>query len=113
MELVVPDTIVYVPLMQKNMAHREQVEMVVSLDDVCEIDPELAQAIQQNTRRYTMIFSEAISEMLPQYKTKEVMAKDVLDVYIEHRLLLQQRLRGEGTSRDPRHSYPPELLRRL
>jgi DNA replication licensing factor MCM7 len=97
----------------KNMAHREQVEMVVNLDDVCEIDPELAQAIQQNTRRYSQIFSEAVSEMLPQYKTKEVMAKDVLDVYIEHRLLLQQRLRGEGSSRDPRHSYPPELLRRF
>lgn len=86
---------------------------MVNLDDVCEIDPELAQAIQQNTRRYSQIFSEAVSEMLPQYKTKEVMAKDVLDVYIEHRLLLQQRLRGEGSSRDPRHSYPPELLRRF
>lgn len=99
--------------MQKQLAHREQVELVISLDDVCEIDPELAQAIQQNTRRYAQMFSDAVSELLPQHRSREVMAKDTLDVYIEHRLLLQQRLRGEGSSRDPHNVYPAELLRRL
>ena len=35
-------------------------------------DPELAEAIVQNTRRYVTIFSDAISELLPTYKQREV-----------------------------------------
>ncbi|CAI8021470.1 DNA replication licensing factor mcm7 [Geodia barretti] len=95
------------------IAHREQVELTVNLDDVAEIDPELAEAVVQNTRRYVSIFSEAVSELLPVYKQKEVMAKDALDVYIEHRLLLRQQQRGDSTPLDPRNSYPPELIRRF
>ena len=72
------------------IAHREQVELTVNLDDVAEachipmppfwfqiptpwqVDPDLAEAITQNTRRYVSIFSEAVSELLPVYKQKEV-----------------------------------------
>lgn len=76
-------------------------------------DPDLADAICQNTRRYVTIFSDAVSELLPTYKQREVTAKDSLDVYIEHRLLLRQQHRGETAPRDPRNAYPPELIRRL
>lgn len=43
----------------------------------------------------------------------QVSHKDVLDVYIEHRLLLEQRGRDAGDARSPQNQYPPELLRRL
>ena len=43
----------------------------------------------------------------------QVTAKDALDVYIEHRLLLRQQFRGEAAPRDPRNIYPSELIRRL
>ena len=35
-------------------------------------NPELAEAIIQNTRRYVAIFSDAVTELLPTYKQKEV-----------------------------------------
>jgi len=45
----------------------------------------------------------------------QVIHKDALDVYIEHRLLLEQRNHPEGAevTRDPRNKYPAELMRRL
>ena len=39
---------------------------------LAQTDPELAEAIVQNTRRYVTIFSEAVSELLPLYKQREV-----------------------------------------
>ena len=44
----------------------------------------------------------------------QVVHKDALDVYIEHRLLMEQRLHPETeVTRHPRNCYPPELMRRL
>ena len=46
----------------------------------------------------------------------QVQNKDSLDVYIEHRILMEQRNHPEGQSdatRDPKNKYPPELVRRL
>lgn len=43
----------------------------------------------------------------------QVVAKDSLDVYIEHRLMMEQRGRDPADTRDPRNQYPPELMRRL
>ena len=37
-----------------------------------QFDHELAEAVSQNTRRYVKIFSEAVSELLPKYKQREV-----------------------------------------
>ncbi len=43
----------------------------------------------------------------------QTVKKDTLDVYIEHRLLLEQRLhQHDDVTRDPRNKYPAELLRR-
>ena len=43
----------------------------------------------------------------------QIVAKDSLDVYIEHRLMMEQRGRDPADTRDPRNQYPPELMRRL
>jgi len=42
------------------------------LDDVATVDPELADAISDNCRRYTQLFSQVVQEMLPELKDKEV-----------------------------------------
>lgn len=78
-----------------------------------QVDRELAERIAQNTRRYTTLFSDAVFELLPTYRQRDVMAKDALDVYIEHRMLLRQRFRGDTQPSDPRNMFPPELIRRL
>lgn len=46
--------------------------MYVDLDDVAEEDPELVDAICENTKRYERIFADAIWQLLPQYRQKEV-----------------------------------------
>ena len=39
-----------------------------------QVDPELAENIEQNARRYKQLFEDAIFEMLPDYKEREVWA---------------------------------------
>ncbi|PSN40226.1 DNA replication licensing factor Mcm7 [Blattella germanica] len=95
------------------LAHREQVGLTIELDDVHEFDSDLADAIIGNTRRYGNIAADIVYELLPDYKEREVVAKDSLDVYIEHRLMMEQRLRQPGEQRDARNKYPPELMRRF
>ena len=57
---------------QVRLAHREQVALPIDLDDVQDYDPELADAIVENTRRYNSLFAECVQEILPEYKEKEV-----------------------------------------
>ncbi|XP_023659194.1 DNA replication licensing factor MCM7 isoform X1 [Paramormyrops kingsleyae] len=95
------------------LAHREQVALHVDLDDVAEEDPELVESVCENTKRYVGLFADSIQELLPEYREKEVVAKDSLDVYIEHRLMLEQRGRDPNDTRDPRNQYPAELMRRF
>lgn len=94
------------------LAHREQTALVIELDDVHDHDDELALAIISNTRRYGNIMSDVVFELLPTFVDHEVVAKDALDVYIEHRLMMEQRLRQPNEQRDARNKFPPELLRR-
>ncbi|CAG5132698.1 unnamed protein product [Candidula unifasciata] len=97
------------------IAHREQVALTVQLDDVSDFDPDLSEAIVENTRRYVQIFGDAVHELLPEFKQREIQHRDVLDVYIEHRLLLEQRNHpnDQEATRDPQNHYPPELIRRF
>lgn len=90
-----------------------QVSLCVDLDDVYDYNDSLVDAIVQNARRYTTLFSDVILELLPSYKERTTMAKDSLDVYIEHRLMMEARLRGNVDHRDARNRFPPELLKRL
>ncbi|XP_065055420.1 DNA replication licensing factor mcm7-like isoform X1 [Rhopilema esculentum] len=96
------------------MAHREQTDLQIELDDVKMEYPDFADRIIQNTKRYAKIFSDAVYQMLPDYKEREVENKDALDIYIEHRVLLQQQNNQQrgGVQRNQKNTYPPELLRR-
>ena len=94
------------------MTQNLQVELVIDLEDLTDFDPELAERIVENARRYSLLFGEAIQEMLPNYKEREVEAKDALDVYIGHRLLIENQNRNDEQNK-PQHRYPPELMRRL
>ena len=94
------------------IAHREQVAVTVDLEHVQDHDPELAEAIRNNARRYVLLTSEAVSEMLPDYREHEAPAKDALDVYIHHRQLMDGRTEGESGNRK-RTPFPPELMRRF
>ncbi|OQR76215.1 DNA replication licensing factor mcm7-like [Tropilaelaps mercedesae] len=98
----------------REIAHREQVALTVSLDDMNEFDAELSEAIIDNAHRYERVFSDAVFDLLPQMKTRDVLPKDTLDIYIEHRIMLEARQRQPGDPvRDPRNHYPPELLKRF
>lgn len=66
-----------------------------------------------NAKRYNELFYDAIQELLPEYKDKDTVHKDTLDVYIEHRLLAEQRLYSADAPRDPKNRFPNELLRRF
>lgn len=51
--------------------------------------------------------------MLPDFKEKTILPKDSLDIYMEHRALMQARNRQPGDIHDTRVQYAPELMRRL
>ncbi|CAF3577212.1 unnamed protein product [Rotaria socialis] len=98
----------------RNLANREQTTLVIDIDDVATVDPELADAIVENSRRYIQLFSQVVQELLPELKDKEIENKDVLDVYIEHRALMEQRIHhNSDEARDPMNHYPEELMRRF
>lgn len=42
------------------------------LVSILQIDPELAENIGENARRYKQLFEDAVFEMLPDYKEREV-----------------------------------------
>lgn len=96
-----------------NLAHREQIALNIELDDLNDFNDNLVETVVQNTRRYTKLFSDVVSELLPTYKERTIISKDSLDVYIEHRLLMESRFRNQGETRDPHNQFPNELMRRL
>lgn len=61
------------------LAHREQVSLFVELDDVAEEDPELVESICENAKRYTGLFADAVHELLPEYKEKDVCKSCTVD----------------------------------
>ncbi|KAF5306655.1 hypothetical protein FQA39_LY08844 [Lamprigera yunnana] len=95
------------------LAHREQTAMYIDLDDVNDHDENLANAIVSNTRRYVNILSEVVFDLLPTFREHDVVAKDALDVYIEHRLIMENRLREPNQQRAPHNKYPSELMCRF
>lgn len=95
------------------LAHRDQVLLTIDLDHVSDFNEALAEAAMVNCRRYIALFSDAIADLLPNYKERDVHAKDALDVYIEHRLMMESSTRNPMEQRDPRNSFPPELMKRF
>lgn len=87
--------------------------LTIDLDDLEDFDSDLAASVIENSRRYSQIVGDVVSELLPLFKEKEAVNKDTLDVYIEHRILMEQRNQRPGEQRNPQNKYPPELMRRL
>ncbi len=105
---------VYAPQLTA-LAHREQTALTIELEHLREFDPDLAEAVIANTRRYTLLLSDAVWELLPDYKEREPPARDALDVYINHRMLMEARTRGDSQAasfRPSNNRFPPELMRR-
>jgi DNA replication licensing factor MCM7 len=48
------------------------VSLVIDLDHVQDYDPDLGDAVTENARRYVSLFSDAVQELLPEYKQKDV-----------------------------------------
>ena len=76
-----------------------QVSLTIDLDHVQDHDPELAEAIRGNTRRFSLLVSDVVWEMLPEYRERDPPAKDALDVYIHHRQMMENRIRGPNEHR--------------
>lgn len=66
---------------QVALAHREQVSLSVELDDVAEEYPELVESICENAKRYTSLFADAVHELLPEYKERDVRRFDFCQVF--------------------------------
>ena len=65
--------------------------------------------------RYNLLVSEAVEDLLPDYKTKEVPSKDALDVFIKHRQMATARAQegaAPGLQQPAGKTLPPELMRR-
>lgn len=104
------------------LAKRDQVELSIDLDDVTSHDKDLAEAIVANTHRFIEIFSDAIAELIIEWRNDIPDGvipppKDTLDVYIEHRLKLAQATAAGGGDSVPAdaiqmENYPVQLMRR-
>ena len=68
----------------------------ISLDDVETVDPELAADIRKNTKRYALIFADAIDAINTQ-PTRDVPDETVLDMFIRHRQILADNAAGLWT----------------
>ncbi len=58
--------------------------------------------------RYASIMSEAVAELIPDFRTREAILKDSLDIFIDHRLqsarMFEEQMHGQdqdGTNRPP------------
>lgn len=99
------------------IADREEIILSIDLDDVEKADPDFCTAIVSNTKRYLQLFCQVIDEVLPDFRVRETVSKDKLDVFIEHRILAEMRNRQEenqadSTAQNITTKYPPELMRR-
>lgn len=97
------------------IAHREQESLTIDLDDVAEHDPELAELVAGNTRRYVLLMMDVIDELIPNYREREPTPKDSLDVYINHSKMTEQTVRGDESeqARAANNRIPPQLTRRF
>ena len=57
---------------QREVANREQSALTIDLGDLASIDQDLADACLENSKRYIDLFYEAVQELLPEYKDKDV-----------------------------------------
>ena len=58
--------------MKREIANREQIAIHIDLADLANHDQELADACVDNAKRYNELFYDAVQELLPEYKDKDV-----------------------------------------
>jgi len=63
------------------------VALTIDLDDLSDFDPELEEAVRENTRRYSELFADVVHEILPNYKEREVQVVDSSDINCSRLLL--------------------------
>ncbi|CAI2738176.1 unnamed protein product, partial [Dicrocoelium dendriticum] len=113
------------------IANREQIALYISLSDLSDHSVELAEAVEANVLRYQKLFAEVVDRLLPDYRTSELVPQDVLDIFIDHRIRMEQRIRAEDVNMaarplnaqsaslsnvdldEIRSRFPPELMRRF
>uniref|UniRef100_A0A1I7VQ02 DNA replication licensing factor MCM7 n=1 Tax=Loa loa TaxID=7209 RepID=A0A1I7VQ02_LOALO len=100
------------------LAEREQVGLYINMDDVNEYDPALYIAIQQNARRYHMLFGDVVDSLIQQkLGERQPPVRDALDAFIFQRVYLDRKQNEDGCGTDQvqdlRKKYPPQLLRRF
>lgn len=64
------------------LAHREKTAMYIDLDDLEEFEPEICARVVANTKRYISFFQEIVQDLIPEFKTHNVVAKDPLGKYL-------------------------------
>lgn len=64
--------VIWLDLLQTNVANREQTAIYIALDDVSEYSDELATAIESNASRYQKLFAECVDKLLPDFRTVDV-----------------------------------------
>ncbi|KAM3185250.1 hypothetical protein ACTXT7_006749 [Hymenolepis weldensis] len=122
----------YFPYLEQlsKLANRNQNVIRIALDDLWDMNEELTTAVELNTTRFQKLFSEAIDDLIPEYREGEAQIHDVLDIFIDHRIRMEQRMHTEDIGSEPtpqgqaaeqpnasdmreiRAKFPPELLRR-
>lgn len=84
--------------------------LTIDLEDIYEFQQTVAylvNRIQHNARRYAMLFSEVVDELMPQ-PTKDISNDDdVLEV-----ILHQRREKSQENAAEDLAGFPPQLLRR-
>jgi DNA replication licensing factor MCM7 len=95
---------------QQAIANREQQMLIIDLEDIYEFQQsvsDLCSRVIRNARRYAMLFSEVVDELMPE-PTKDISNNDdVLEV-----ILHQRREKTQENAADELAGFPPQLLRR-
>ena len=61
-----------------------------------------------NARRFNLLASDAVWELIPDYRERDNVApRDALDVYIQHRTVMEDRVTGQQTQGQQSQSQQP------
>ena len=86
----------YMAAMQ-DISNRRSTQFRVDVQDIENFKPELARKVQINTFRYLKLFAEVVEENKPP-PSIELRDDSVLDVFIQHRAMLEANARAEASA---------------
>ncbi|TDZ26248.1 DNA replication licensing factor mcm7 [Colletotrichum orbiculare MAFF 240422] len=114
-------------VMLQQLADRKTDEVMIELDDLENFETQLGdelklvQSIEMNAKHYVELFSRAVDNLLPEPSVGVTFKDDVLDVLMERRRQMNERLERQATEAvdgqlpDPTQAadkFPAELTRR-